>query len=161
MIENDFPDNLESELRNIHKHIRDAIDRQSRRAKVEHLVSKLKEFFSKLVRKNAELFDLAGKTENPDSNYTVLEKWLDDLTKSNDKFSLATRSFFDRVADTKPEEAEKREEAALRLAKQKHKIVIRKKVARSTIGADGASRIRGKPPTACWRSWIRGGRING
>ena len=92
--------NLQSELLNIHKDIRDAIDRQSRRAKVEHLVSKLKEFFSKLVRKNEELFDLAGKTEDPDSNYTVLEKWLDDLTKSNDKFSLATRSFFDRVADT-------------------------------------------------------------
>ena len=44
--------NLESELRNIHKNITDAIDRQDRRVKIERLVSKLKDVFSKLVQKN-------------------------------------------------------------------------------------------------------------
>ena len=77
--------NLESELRNIHKDITDAIDRQDRRVKVERLVSKLKDLFSKLVEKNAELFDLASKAENPDSIYPVLEQWLNDVTKNNDK----------------------------------------------------------------------------
>ena len=156
--------NLESELCNIHKDITDAIDRQDRRVKVERLVSKLKDVFSKLVQKNEELFDLASKAENPDSIYPVLEQWLDDKTKNNDKFLLAARSYIDSVADRdtvcegvnpqgqskkssrrttssmssqrkheflmaklKREEAEKQEQAAMRLAKQKHEIAMRKK----------------------------------
>ena len=91
--------NLESELRNIHKDITDTIDRQDRRAKVEHLISKLKDAFSKLVQKNEELFDLAIKVENPDSIYPVLEHWLDDVTQNSDKFLLTARSYFDNVAD--------------------------------------------------------------
>ena len=156
--------NLESELRNIHKDITDAIDRQDRRVKVERLVSKLKDVFSKLVEKNEELFELASKAENPESIYPVLEQWLDDVTKNNDNFLLAARSYIDSVAhrDTvceganhqeqskrssrrtassmssqrkhdflmaklKREEAEKQEQAAMRLAKQKHEIAMRKK----------------------------------
>ena len=156
--------NLESELCNIHRDITDAMDRQHRRVKVERLVSKLKDIFSKLVQKNEELFDLASKAENPDSIYPVLEQWLDDVTNTNDKFLLAARSYIDSVAhrDTvcegvnthgqskrssrrtassmssqrkheflmaklKREEAEKKEQAAMRLAKQKHEIAIRKK----------------------------------
>ena len=90
--------NLESELCNTHKDITDAIDCQDRRVKVESLVSKLKDVFSKLVQKNEELFDLASKTENPDSIYPVLEQWLDGVTNSNDKFLLAARSYIDSVA---------------------------------------------------------------
>ena len=91
--------NLESELCNIHNDITDAIDRQDRRVKVESLVSKLKDVFSKLVQKNEELFDLASKAENPESIYPVLEQWLDDVTKNNDKLLLAARSYIDTVAD--------------------------------------------------------------
>ena len=156
--------NLESELRNIHKDITDAIDCQDRRVKNERLVSKLKDVFSKLVKRNEELFDLASKAENPDSIYPVLEQCLDDVTKNNDKFLLAARSYIDSVAgrDTvcegvnpqgqskrssrrttssmssqrkhdflmaklKREEAEKQEQAAMRLAKQKREIAMRKK----------------------------------
>ena len=154
---------LESELRNIHKDITDAIDRQDRRVKVERLISELKFVFSKLVQKNEELFDLASKAENPESIYPVLEQWLDDVTKNNDKFLFAARSYIDTVADRdtvcegvnpqeqarrssrrstssvssqhkldflmeklKRDEAEKQEQAAMRLAKQKHKIAMRK-----------------------------------
>ena len=156
--------NLESELCNIHKDITDAIDRQDRRVKVERLVSKLKDVFSKLVQKNEELFDLASKADNPESIYPVLEQWLDNVTNNNDKFLLAARSYIDSVAhgDTvcegvnpqgqskrssrrtassmsnqrrhdflmaklKREEAEKQEQAAMRPAKQKHEISMRKK----------------------------------
>ena len=156
--------NLESELRNIHKDITDAIDRQDRRVKVERLVSMLNDVFSKLVQKNEELFDLASKAENPDSIYPVLGHWLDDVTKNNDKFLLAAKSYFDSVAHRdivcdgvnlhgqskissrrtassmsrqrkhnflmaklKREEAEKQEQAAMRLAKHRHKIAMRKK----------------------------------
>ena len=91
--------NLEPELRNIHKDITDAIDRQDRRVEVERLVSQLKDVFSKLVQKNEELFDLASKAENSDSIYPVLEQWLEDVNKNNDKFLLADRSYIDTVAD--------------------------------------------------------------
>ena len=117
----------------------------------------MKDVFSKLVLKNEELFDLASKAENPDSIDPVLEQWLDDITKNNDKFLLAARSYIDTIADLdtvcegissqgqsrrssrraassmssqrkhdflmaklKREEAEKQEQAAMRLAKQKH-----------------------------------------
>ena len=80
--------NKESELRNVHKDITDAIDRKDMRAKVERLVSKLKVVFSTLVEKNEEIFDLASKAENPDSIYLALEHWLDDVTKNNDNLWL-------------------------------------------------------------------------
>ena len=91
--------NLESELRNIHKDITDAINCQDRRIKVERLISKLKVVFSKLVQKNQELFDLANKAENPDSINSVFEQKLDDVTKNNDKFLLAARSYIATVAE--------------------------------------------------------------
>ena len=91
--------NLESELHNIYKDITDAIDRQDRRFKVERLVSMLNDIFSKLVQKNEENFDLASKTDNPDSFYPALEKLLDDVTKNNEKFLLAARSYIGSVAD--------------------------------------------------------------
>ena len=40
----------------------------------------------KLVQTNEELFDMASKIENPDSIYSILEHWLDDVTKNNDEF---------------------------------------------------------------------------
>ena len=91
--------NLEFELCNIHMDITDAIDCQDRRDKVERLVFKLRDVFSKLVQKNEELFDLASKAENPDSIYPVLEQWLDDVIKNSDKFLHAARSYIDSVAD--------------------------------------------------------------
>ena len=91
--------NLKIELHNKYKDITDAIDQQDRRFKVERLVSKLKDFFSKLVQKNEELFDLASRTENPDSFYPALEKWWDHATKNYEKFLLPARSYIGSVAD--------------------------------------------------------------
>ena len=116
------------------------------------------------MRKDEELFDLASKAEYPDSIYPVLEQCLHDVTKNNDKFLLAARSYIDKVADQdtvceginpqgqsrrssrrltlsmssqhkhdflmaklKREEGEKQEQAAMRLAKKKHEIALRKK----------------------------------
>ena len=116
------------------------------------------------MQKNEELFDLAINAENPESIYTVLEQWLDDVTKNNDKYLLAARSYIDSLVDRdtvcegvnpqrqskissrrtassmssqrkhefimaklKGEEAEKQEQASMRLSKQKHKIAMREK----------------------------------
>ena len=91
--------NLESELSSIKKDITDAIDRQNRRFIVQRLVSMLMDVFRKLVQKKEELFDLASKAENPNSIYPVLEQWLDDVTKNNEKFLFAARRYIDSVAD--------------------------------------------------------------
>ena len=91
--------NLESELRIIHKNITDAKDRHDRRVKVERLVSKVNDVFSKLVQKNEQFIDLASKAENPDSIYPILEQGLGDVTENNDKFLLAARNYIDSVAD--------------------------------------------------------------
>ena len=50
------------------------------------------------MQKNEDFFDLACKAELPDSIYPVLEQWLDDVTKNNDKFLHAARSYIDSVA---------------------------------------------------------------
>ena len=51
------------------------------------------------MQKSKELFDLASKAENPDSIYPVLEQWLDNVTRNNDKFLLAAKSYVVSVAD--------------------------------------------------------------
>ena len=91
--------NVDFELSETHTDITDAIDRQLSRVKVERWVSNWKDVFSNLVQKSEELFDLAGKAENPVSIYPVLEQWLDDATKNNDKFWLAARNYIDSVGD--------------------------------------------------------------
>ena len=91
--------NLESELGKVHKDFTDVICQQETMFNVERLVSKLEDVFSKLVQKTEELFDLDSKTEKPDSIYFVLEQQLDDVTKNQDNFLLAVRSYIDSVAD--------------------------------------------------------------
>ena len=88
-----------SELRNIHKDITNAMECQERKFKVERLVSKLKDVFSKLVQKNEEQFDLASKAKKLDFIYPVLEQWLDGVIKDNDKFLLKARNYIDSVAE--------------------------------------------------------------
>ena len=68
-------------------------------AKVESLVSKLKDALSKLVQKNGELVDLEGKSGNKDSTYPVLEQPLDDVTKRNEEMLHATSNYIDTVLD--------------------------------------------------------------
>ena len=55
------------------------------------------------------------------------------------------------MANLKREEAEKQEQAAMRLAKQEQKTFMRKRSWKSK-GADGTSRIGGRTPQACCRS---------
>ena len=66
--------NLESEMCNLHMDINDAVDQRDRKVKIERLVSKMKDVFSKLVLKNEEIFELASKTEEPDSMYSVTKQ---------------------------------------------------------------------------------------
>ena len=77
--------NLESELRNIQK-ISLTPDKTGRKEQLLMLNDWLNDALFKLVQTNEELFDMASKIENPDSIFSILEHWLDDVTKNNDEF---------------------------------------------------------------------------
>ena len=90
---------LEAELNNIYGEINNAVDKQDRKVKIERLIVKFKDAFTRVVDKNEELFDLAQKTEDPDNACKNLEKWLETVTKKTDEFIAAARGYINSVHD--------------------------------------------------------------
>ena len=90
---------LEAELNNIYGEINNAVDKQDRKVKIERLIVKCKEAFTRVVDKNEELFDLAQRTEDPDATCKNLEKWLETVTKNTDEFIAAARGYINLVHD--------------------------------------------------------------
>ena len=90
---------LEAELNNIYGEINNAVDKQDRKVKIERLIVKCKDAFTRVVDKNEELFDLAQKTEDPDAACKNLEKWLETVTKKTDEFIAAARGYINSVHD--------------------------------------------------------------
>ena len=75
------------------------MDKQDRKIKIERLIVKCKEAFTRVVDKNEELFDLAQRTEDPDAACRNLEKWLETVTKKTDEFIAAARGYINSVND--------------------------------------------------------------
>ena len=75
---------LETELNNIYGEINNAVDRQERKVKIERLIVKCRDVFTRVVDKNEELFGQAQKTEDLDAACKNLEKWLETVTKKAD-----------------------------------------------------------------------------
>ena len=90
---------LEAELHNIYGEINIAVDKQDRKVKIERLIVKCKEAFTRVVDKNEELFDLAQRTEDPDAACKNLEKWLETVTKKTDEFIAVARGYINSVHD--------------------------------------------------------------
>ena len=65
---------LEAELNNIYGEINNAVDKQDRKVKIERLIVKCKDAFTRVV-------DLAQRTEDPDAACKNLEKWLETVRK--------------------------------------------------------------------------------
>ena len=80
------------------------MDKQDRKVKVERLIAKWKDAFTRVVDKNEELFDLAQKTEDPDAACKNLEKWLETVTKKTDEFTAAAPGYINLVQDKKTAE---------------------------------------------------------
>ena len=70
----------EAELHAIHDDILHCINSQSRRVKVERLVTKCNKAFMTVVDKNEDLIAFAGKTEDP----SALVPSLESLLRGND-----------------------------------------------------------------------------
>ena len=90
---------LEAELNNIYGENKNAVYKQDRKVKIEHLIVKCEDAFTREVDKNEELFDLAQKSEDPDAACENLEKWLETATKKNDEFIAAARGYINSVQD--------------------------------------------------------------
>ena len=90
---------LEAELNNIYGEFNNAVDKQDRKVKIERLIVKCKDAFTRVVDKNEELFDLAQKTEDPDAACENLEQWLETVTKKTDEFIAAARGYINSVHD--------------------------------------------------------------
>ena len=73
------------------------MDKQDRKVKIERLIVKCKDAFTREIDNNEELFDLAQKTEDPDATCKNLEKWIETVTKKTDKFIAAARGYFRSV----------------------------------------------------------------
>ena len=95
---------LEAELNNICGEINNAVDKQDRKVKIDRLILKCKDAFTRVVDKNEELFDLAQTTEDPDAACKNLEKWLETVTKKTDEFIAAARGYINSVQDKKTAE---------------------------------------------------------
>ena len=90
---------LESELSNIYGEINNAVYKLNRKVKIERLIVKCKDAFTRVVDKNEELFDLAQRTEDPDAACKNLERWLETVTKKTDEFIAAARGYINSVQD--------------------------------------------------------------
>ena len=87
----------EAELHAIHEDILHCINSQSRRVKVERLVTKCNEAFMTVVDKNEDLF--AGKTEDPSALVPSLESYLEAMTTKNDKILASARNYINFADD--------------------------------------------------------------
>ena len=92
-------ENLEAEINNIYGEINKAVDKQDRKVKIEGLIVKCIDAFTRVIDKNEELFDLAQKTEDPDAACKNLEKKLETATKETDLFIAAARGYIYSVQD--------------------------------------------------------------
>ena len=73
------------------------MDKQDRKVKIERLIVKCKDAFTRVVDTNEELFDLAQNTEDQDAACKNLEKWLE--TQKTDKFIAAVRGYINSVQE--------------------------------------------------------------
>ena len=89
----------EAKLHAIHEDILHCINSQSRRVKVERLVTKCNEAFMTVVDKNEDLIAFAGKTDDPSALVPSLESYLEAMTTKNDKILISARNYINSVDD--------------------------------------------------------------
>ena len=106
----------EAELHAIHEDIVHSINSQSRRVKVERLVTKCNEAFMTVVDKNEDLISFAGKTEDPSALVLSLESYLEVMTTKNDNILTSARNYINSADDKVSEFQEPRASIRSRLS---------------------------------------------
>ena len=126
----------EAELHATHDDILHCINSQSRRVKIERLVTKCNEAFMTVVGKNEDLIAFAGKTEDPSALVSSLESYLEAMATKNDKILASARNYINSADDKVSEFQEPRASIRSRLpslmtssktsSQRKHDYVIAK-----------------------------------
>ena len=106
---------VKPELHAIHEDFLHCINSQSRRVKVERLVTKCNEAFMTVVHKNGDLIAFAGKTEHASALVPSLESYLEAMTTKNDKILTSARNYFNSADDKVSELQEPRSPILSRL----------------------------------------------
>ena len=86
----------ETELQRLQEKVQDAVENKDRRVRVERLVTSCDEAMTKLFAKHEQLFELAGKTEDPSLVKQDLETWLNEVTTRNDEILKKARDYIDQ-----------------------------------------------------------------
>ena len=86
----------ETELQKLQEKVQDAVENKDRRVRVERLVTSCDEAMTKLFAKHEQLFELAGKTEDPSLVTQDLEAWLNEVTTRNDEILKKARDYIDQ-----------------------------------------------------------------
>ena len=89
----------EAQLHAIHEDTLHCINSQSRRVKVERLVTKCNEAFMTVVDKNEDLIAFAGKTEDTNALVPSLESYLEAMTAKNDKILTSAQNYINSADD--------------------------------------------------------------
>ena len=106
----------EAELHAIHEDILHCINSQSRRVKIERLVTKCNEAFMTLVDKNEDLVAFSGKTKDPSALAPSLESYLAAMTTKIDKILTSARNYINSADDKVSELQEPRAPILSRLS---------------------------------------------
>ena len=85
----------ETELQRLQEKVQDAVENKDRRVRIERLVTSCDDAMTKLFAKHEQLFELAGKTEDPSLVTEDLETWLNEVTTRNDEILKKARDYTD------------------------------------------------------------------
>ena len=86
----------ETELQKLQEKNQDAVENNDKRVRVERLVTSCDEAMTTLFAKHEQLFELAGKTEDPSLVKQDLETWLNEVTTRNDEILKKAREYIDQ-----------------------------------------------------------------
>ena len=86
----------ETELQKLQEKVQDVVENKDRRARIERLLTSCDEAMTKLFAKHEQLFELAGKTEDPSLVKQNLETWSNEVTTRNDENSKKARDYIDQ-----------------------------------------------------------------
>ena len=89
----------EAELHAIHEDILHFFNSQSRRVKVERLVTKCNEALMTVVDQNEDLIAFAGEMEDPNALVPSLESYLEAMPTKKDKILTSARNYTNSADD--------------------------------------------------------------
>ena len=76
--------------------VQDAVENEDRRVRIERIVTSCDKAMTKLFTKHEQLFELAGKTEDPSLVTQDLENWLIEVTTRNNESLKKAREYIDQ-----------------------------------------------------------------